>query len=92
MTPGSVAGNVLVPGDIILKIGNNNVTNVSHNDGQDLIRYSGDLLQLTIKRLVNTRFQSVFNLLIFICPNQLTSKIKLLHFVIYQTPISLFGH
>ncbi|XP_052069848.1 AT-rich interactive domain-containing protein 1A-like isoform X7 [Mytilus californianus] len=50
VTPGSVAGNVLVPGDIVLKIGNNNVTNVSHNEGQDLIRYSGDLLQLTIKR------------------------------------------
>ncbi|ESO87190.1 hypothetical protein LOTGIDRAFT_229329 [Lottia gigantea] len=51
VTPGSVASSGLGPGDTIMKIGNANATGLSHNEGQEIIRNSGNILQLTIKKL-----------------------------------------
>ncbi|XP_050390256.1 uncharacterized protein LOC126809629 isoform X3 [Patella vulgata] len=51
VTPGSVASSGLKPGDTIMKIGPVNATTLSHNEGQELIRNAGNILQLTIKKL-----------------------------------------
>ena len=50
VVPGSVADGSLSSGDLILKIGNHNVTNAYHSDGQDHIKNAGNTLQLTIKK------------------------------------------
>lgn len=50
VVPGSVADGSLSSGDLILKIGNHNVTNAYHSEGQDHIKNAGNTLQLTIKK------------------------------------------
>ncbi|KAH3861866.1 hypothetical protein DPMN_024819 [Dreissena polymorpha] len=52
VTPGSVAANSnsLAPGDLVLKIGNVNATNITHNEAQEVICGATNILQLTIKK------------------------------------------
>ncbi|KAH3863404.1 hypothetical protein DPMN_026390 [Dreissena polymorpha] len=52
VTPGSVAANSnsLAPGDVVLKIGNVNATNISHNEAQEVVCGATNILQLTIKK------------------------------------------
>ncbi|KAH3752074.1 hypothetical protein DPMN_186684 [Dreissena polymorpha] len=52
VTPGSVAANSnsLAPGDVVLKIGNVNATNIRHNEAQEVVCGSTNILQLTIKK------------------------------------------
>ncbi|KAK7502031.1 hypothetical protein BaRGS_00006783 [Batillaria attramentaria] len=50
VTPGSVAAAGLAQGDQILKIGTIPATNLSHMEGQELIKRAGNILQLTIKK------------------------------------------
>ena len=52
VTPGSVAADNLTPGDVILKIGNVNATNITHMDAQEVIKGACNILQLTIKKYV----------------------------------------
>jgi len=39
-----------MPGDVVLKIGNVNATNITHNEAQEVIMGATNLLQLTIKK------------------------------------------
>ncbi|BFZ03330.1 hypothetical protein BsWGS_06369 [Bradybaena similaris] len=50
VTPGSVAAAALGSGDVIIKIGNVMATNLEHSEAQDLVRESGNVLQLTVKK------------------------------------------
>lgn len=50
VTPGTVAANGLCPGDVILKIGHVNATNITHNEAQDVITGASNILQLTIQK------------------------------------------
>ncbi|XP_069124601.1 histone-lysine N-methyltransferase SETD1A-like isoform X3 [Argopecten irradians] len=50
VNPGSVSCHSLCIGDVILKINNRDVTNVTHSEGQTLLLNAGNLLQLTIKK------------------------------------------
>jgi C-terminal processing protease CtpA/Prc len=50
VTPGTVAAGNLSPGDLILKIGNVNATNITHNEAQEVITGATNILQLTIKK------------------------------------------
>ncbi|XP_053393080.1 trithorax group protein osa-like isoform X3 [Mercenaria mercenaria] len=50
VTPGSVAASGISPGDVILKIGNVNATNITHNEAQEVITGATNILQLTIKK------------------------------------------
>ncbi|KAH3702637.1 hypothetical protein DPMN_077662 [Dreissena polymorpha] len=52
VTPGSVTANSnsLAPGDVVLKIGNVNATNISHNEAQEVVCGATNILQLTIKK------------------------------------------
>ncbi|XP_052763668.1 trithorax group protein osa-like isoform X1 [Mya arenaria] len=52
VTPGSVAAssNGIAPGDVVLKIGNVNATNITHNEAQEVITGATNILQLTIKK------------------------------------------
>ncbi|XP_076443626.1 uncharacterized protein LOC143282031 isoform X7 [Babylonia areolata] len=51
VTPGSVAAAGLCQGDSILKIGTISTTDLSHMEGQELIKRAGNILQLTIKKV-----------------------------------------
>ncbi|KAH3727822.1 hypothetical protein DPMN_053767 [Dreissena polymorpha] len=52
VTPGSVAANSnsLAPGDVVLKIANVNVKNISHNESQEVVCGATNILHLTIKK------------------------------------------
>ncbi|KAL4240514.1 hypothetical protein ACF0H5_001305 [Mactra antiquata] len=50
VTPGTVAASGLNPGDVILKIGNVNATNITHNEAQEVITGASNILQLTIQK------------------------------------------
>ncbi|KAH3864989.1 hypothetical protein DPMN_028022 [Dreissena polymorpha] len=52
VTSGSVAANSNspAPGDVVLKIGNVNATNISHNEAQEVVCGATNILQLTIKK------------------------------------------
>ena len=54
VNPGSVAAGNLSPGDVVLKIGNVNATNITHTDAQEIIKGACNILQLTIKKYVWT--------------------------------------
>ena len=50
VTPGSVAAAGLSQGDVILKIGTIAANDLSHMEGQELIKRAGNILQLTIRK------------------------------------------
>ena len=52
VNPGSVAAGNLTPGDVVLKIGNVNATNITHTDAQEIIKGACNILQFTIKKYV----------------------------------------